>query len=543
MSSQNHIWYLAPYSSVADEVFHVRQAQVYCEGKYGIWDPKITTPPGLYLLSAAISSVFSRCDTVILRATNVVGILAIFLATFGCYLRLSRQNELRSGQPKDDGVKYLLRAYQTHSSLNVALFPPLFFFSALYYTDVLSTLLVLMSFDLHLQASDAESAGLQVSIQILFNGALALLFRQTNIFWVAVFPAGLTAVRVLKDSSKGNNAKQQNRAANIMDHLNSAWRNGDIYDCQLADVTFVDLFGIPASIAIAVIRSPLLVVKAVWPYLMLVASFGAFVVWNRGVVLGDKSNHVATIHLPQMLYIWPYITFFSFPLLWPDVVRLLWTVLPRSVRRYIPRIPTFASSSTKPLNWKPLLLGVTTFSALASAIVHLNTIVHPFTLADNRHYVFYVFRILRRPLVKYLATPVYAICAWLCIHALEGPSKRPGSETSFVIVWTVSCALTLCSAPLVEPRYFILPWIMWRLHVRHMLSPSDPSISKKDASPRKDKQEHVSSIAKGFWLGYDHRLWLETLWFLVVNLVTGYMFLHHGFAWSQEPGKVQRFMW
>jgi alpha-1,2-glucosyltransferase len=30
-----------------DEVFHVPQAQAYCEGEYGVWDPKLTTPPGL----------------------------------------------------------------------------------------------------------------------------------------------------------------------------------------------------------------------------------------------------------------------------------------------------------------------------------------------------------------------------------------------------------------------------------------------------------------------------------------------------------------
>ncbi|KAI9882311.1 MAG: autophagy- protein 2 [Watsoniomyces obsoletus] len=30
-----------------DEVFHIRQAQAYCAGKWHVWDPKITTPPGL----------------------------------------------------------------------------------------------------------------------------------------------------------------------------------------------------------------------------------------------------------------------------------------------------------------------------------------------------------------------------------------------------------------------------------------------------------------------------------------------------------------
>lgn len=30
-----------------DEVFHVGQAQLYLEGRFSEWDPKITTPPGL----------------------------------------------------------------------------------------------------------------------------------------------------------------------------------------------------------------------------------------------------------------------------------------------------------------------------------------------------------------------------------------------------------------------------------------------------------------------------------------------------------------
>jgi alpha-1,2-glucosyltransferase len=30
-----------------DEVFHIPQAQAYCSGDFHIWDPKLTTPPGL----------------------------------------------------------------------------------------------------------------------------------------------------------------------------------------------------------------------------------------------------------------------------------------------------------------------------------------------------------------------------------------------------------------------------------------------------------------------------------------------------------------
>jgi alpha-1,2-glucosyltransferase len=40
--------------------------------------------------------------------------------------------------------------------------------------------------------------------------------------------------------------------------------------------------------------------------------------------------------------------------------------------------------------------------------IHFNTIIHPFTLADNLHYVLYVFRILLLHLAfKYAAILVY----------------------------------------------------------------------------------------------------------------------------------------
>ena len=34
-----------------DEIFHIPQAQKYCQGKFREWDDKITTPPGLHVHS------------------------------------------------------------------------------------------------------------------------------------------------------------------------------------------------------------------------------------------------------------------------------------------------------------------------------------------------------------------------------------------------------------------------------------------------------------------------------------------------------------
>lgn len=42
-------------TTVKDEFFHVRQAEAYLKGRWDVWDPKITTPPGLCVRSASQS--------------------------------------------------------------------------------------------------------------------------------------------------------------------------------------------------------------------------------------------------------------------------------------------------------------------------------------------------------------------------------------------------------------------------------------------------------------------------------------------------------
>ena len=298
--------------------------------------------------------------------------------------------------------------------------------------------------------------------------------------------------------------------------------------------------------------------------------FAVFVVWNGGVVLGDKSNHVATVHTPQMLYVWAYILFFSFPIILPGALKQMYqffAVLPDEPTTAT-RHSSFLKLSSNNSKSAYIVSRIFLFLALvgvALVAVHYNTIVHPFTLADNRHYVFYVFRILRRHwTIKYIAAPVYLVCAWLVINALgqdsdhaaqanpPAASGRPkevirsktsdvsGSTgpatvtTSFVLIWLATTTLTLITAPLVEPRYYIMSWIVWRLHVLSV--PSSASVRKELTSSSKSGRGPAYSTT-------TLSLWAETGWFLLVNLITGYMFLYKGFEWAQEPGAVQRFMW
>ena len=272
--------------------------------------------------------------------------------------------------------------------------------------------------------------------------------------------------------------------------------------------------------------------------------FATFIFWNGSVVLGDKGNHVATLHLPQMLYIWPFMTFFSWPLLFPYLLVLPGMILAR-LPKYgmIQRLQKFTGRLLLPKFWLALVA-----LATACVIVWANTIVHPFTLADNRHYVFYVFRLLLRPWwMRYAVTPIYISCAWACIQALGAGSPAMGgpkgslpngehsAKLSFVLIWIATSALQLITAPLVEPRYFILPWLLWRMHL-----PVRPSASEEAA----EKKAGVKSSSwNALRVKYDYRLWLETAWLLTINATTGYIFLNWGFEWPQEPGKVQRFMW
>ena len=270
-----------------------------------------------------------------------------------------------------------------------------------------------------------------------------------------------------------------------------------------------------------------------------------------------------------MLYIWPLVAYFSAPLVFPigisflrNLVSLLSIPLfPRLVRKYLLVSGYIAAS-----------LGITLL------IIKYNTIIHPFTLADNRHYMFYVFRytILRHPLIRYVLAPIYLTCAYLVYLTLSGPwqsasssvlqtkitngtiqkqekqrdipenkvAEIEGPTTSFLIILLATTALSLITAPLVEPRYFIIPWVIWRLNVPSLPARATPPPSKQRHKRAPRPSDRVAEFIKYWgWEGHDYRLWLETGWFLLINLVTGYVFLYRGFEWPQEPGLVQRFMW
>jgi alpha-1,2-glucosyltransferase len=176
------------------------------------------------------------CETSSLRALNVGAIALICLVAYHLRAHLSKPNpndadtQSRSTKQPQTSQKDWTPILHAHSALNIALFPPLFFFSALYYTDVMSTLAVLLSYQAFLTREHTQNRLLH-SLMIVVVGVFALLFRQTNIFWVAVFPAGLAVVDVLADKQ----GKTSQVSGNVQSITKDAWSYGKVYDVPVGD--------------------------------------------------------------------------------------------------------------------------------------------------------------------------------------------------------------------------------------------------------------------------------------------------------------------
>ncbi|ERT03388.1 alpha-1,2-glucosyltransferase [Sporothrix schenckii 1099-18] len=686
-----------------DEFFHVPQAQKYCARQWYDWDDKITTPPGLYLVSVALEAMWSGvqdgCHIWALRGANSVAIMLVAVAASSCRSALEQQHQSRhrrrhGGKTTPAATASLLSLFAYHTGLNVALFPALFFFSALYYTDVYSTLFVLLAYRLHLfrvSVPANEDVPAWSDLLAVVAGFAALVMRQTNVVWVVVYLGGLEIVQAAKTVRDQPAHRAALRAAQpqTFDSFASmvrlyAWRYslGDVHDPSLANAWPDDWVLSLVSVAVAAVSNPLVVLRRAWPYAAVVLGFGQFVVWNGGVVLGDKANHVATLHAAQLLYLWPLLAFFSAPLFVTHAAYYLsvaWKAVAGGKHigdednkgdqeaEVAPPLShaAFPNGDEKTSTHKLLRLLhvvfvnkayypvylVVVFDAMV-AVVYFNTLIHPFTLADNRHYMFYVFRytIRRSIVVRYALVPVYALTGWACWRILwlglgaarssldeaaagesisspfasgqsiisdddvegvdgkegeednnatssavdnkkltarqrkekakeakkskkgkktgtegdhEAPAadaamqetgppavflsfldededgaataSRTGPTTSTALLWLLATSLSLVTAPLVEPRYFILPWVFWRLLV--------PAATPKAASNEK-KTVLAALLGK-----VDARLFLETAWFVAINVATMWVFLFRPYVWRGpdgsllDEGRLERFMW
>jgi alpha-1,2-glucosyltransferase len=85
--------------------------------------------------------------------------------------------------------------------------------------------------------------------------------------------------------------------------------------------------------------------------------------------------------------------------------------------------------------------------------------VHPYLLADNRHYTFYVWNRFfgRYEHARFAAIPIYVFGLSTIFSSLDG-------SIGFKMFFVISTVLTLCLQKLIEIRYFLIPFLLLRLN-------------------------------------------------------------------------------
>lgn len=174
-------------------------------------------------------------------------------------------------------------------------------------------------------------------------------------------------------------------------------------------------------------------------YLSVVLSFLVFIYLNGGIVVGDRSSHETIIHIPQLFYFSLFCMVFS----WPHFVGELLNFISFAKRHQ---------------------LVVVLAMLIALLIVHFNTLVHPYLLADNRHYVFYIWNRFYGKFIwfRYIMVPFY-VFAWYVI--LKVMYNR--HDISLVLTYVPCTMIILATQKLLDFRYFFVPYVLFRLRIRN----------------------------------------------------------------------------
>ena len=387
------------------------------------------------------------------------------------------------------------------SSFAISLFPLNYFFQFLYYTDSGSTLFVLLSYYFQLKKSYQLSA---------YTAVIAIIFRQTNVIWL-VFSLSLLLIGNLEQLASAKNNNKDKEANKNIGKVDATTMNTIVQNRSKKHSTLVDLMSKTPNEAFNKDFNLLNFIKKVYredltgkrllfadltqiidliaiqPYVLGLLLFGFFVFVNNGIVVGDRDNHQASLHLTQLFYFVSFAYFFSLS---------SFLFAPKKIKNFIQWLRS---------NLKFVFLVALPLSCV---LVHNFTYEHPFLLADNRHYTFYVWSKLfrRHELIKYAVTPIYIACAYFFYRNLT----LTGKSIAWLIAYSVCVIAVLVPQKLIEFRYFIVPFYIYRLNIN---------------------QTTLKEIL------------LEIVFYGAVNALTIYVFFYKTFVWSNDPTELQRFMW
>ena len=206
-----------------DEIFHIPQTQRYRDGDFQYWDPAITTPPGLYLLTAIpLMTLHVPCWTPLLRLTNLIFSATVIPALLSSLLE-SHHHPARRKPVWSHVVR------PSSEALVISSFPLIFFFSNLYYTDVASLAGVFSCLALAKNGRHWSAALVSHLLSVLVCGWLttnqigswSMTVRQTNVIWVAFAMAvsllDLARELQLKNEKQEDRRRNRDMLASILD--------------------------------------------------------------------------------------------------------------------------------------------------------------------------------------------------------------------------------------------------------------------------------------------------------------------------------------
>lgn len=398
----------------------------------------MTTLPGLYLVSYIILSPLDLCGIYYLRLIN----LAFHSVNILLFYKILSHNNPRT---------YWKNVF---SAYNITLLPPLYFFSYLYYTDILSVTTVLLMIYLSIRENHFLAS---------IVGCWSVLMRQTNIVWVMFLLIRLVVVETYLLSLEHSSRRITRTRFAIVEK--------DII--RLLRIFYYHKW-------IIFTKSSLAFLLNLFCYVSLVVAFIIFVITNGGIVVGDKTAHEATIHIPQLFYFALFAGFFSWSHLLDEVV-------------------PFANFCRKHF------LFVVFTGMIMAYIIHINTLEHPYLLADNRHYIFYVWkRLYGADGFRYAIIPFY-IFGLYCIFK----TFVEHDDVSYLIAFVPCLIIALVPQKLIEFRYFLIPFVLYRLNRR------SPSFAV---------------------------LCMEFVQYVTINTITIHLFLHLEIDWDNYEEK-QRLIW
>lgn len=438
-----------------DETFHYPQFKKIFRGDFHTWNPKITTPPGLYYLSLIYCKIFNiDCTLENLRFFNYIG--GLFLIAMVILIRI------KTNQPG-------------FTTAAIFLNPLLTLFYSLFYTDVWASAIVVAAYAVVVYKPNNNY--FLTSVISATIGLISLTFRQTNIIW-CVFLLGVLIDSKVKDE---NLYRYEEGVGDLLTFIKTGLKN----------------------ITICI------------PYIIVGLIFIICVYLNGGVALGDKENHILVPHLAQLCYCMTFIAIFTLPL-W-----ISFSIFFEYLEDNFLNINGLIFNAA----WIPILF----------MFIQSFTIIHPFILADNRHLTFYIVRhfIIRTETSKYELLPFYHFSFYIVYRMFKENSnifkdknnnyKRTVASPIMYYIYMLCTFGVVCLSPLFEPRYYILPYIFFRLFTR----PSDtPLINFWLLKEHNTKIRYVGEI---LWLWF----WTQALYLI---------FLQVTFEW-EDIAELQRIIW